>query len=219
MKKEEKIEKKFNQLLQEGNDILNRSGWNGEKYYKFPSTKDYLRWRTEALNLIKIVCGQNSVHYKQLKQLAEDEDSRNNSYYFVNCFGILEAAGKDYADGFIDVEGFIQAELFEDFLSMAEYLLNEGYYVPAASLAGAVLEDSLRKICDRKNLVYRDKTNINSLNTILTKVGVYTSLVQKEITAKADIRNNADHGHYDKFKKEDVEDMIKWVRRFIIDYL
>jgi len=154
-----------------------------------------------------------------LKQLAENKDSRNNSYYFVSCFGILEAADKDYTDGFIDVRGFIQAELFEDFLSMAEYLLNEGYYIPVASLSGAVLEDSLRKICDQKNLAYKDKTNINSLNTVLTKAGVYTSLVQKEITAKADIRNNADHGHYDKFKKEDVEDMIKWIRRFIVDYL
>lgn len=219
MKKAEKIEKKFNQLLQEGNNILTRCGWNGENYYKLPSIKDYLRWRTEVLNLIKIVCGQNSVHYKQLKQLAEDEDSRNDSYYFVNCLGILEAAGKDYTDGFIDIKGFIQAELFEDFLSMAEYLLNEGYYIPAASLAGAVLEDSLRKICDKRNLVYKDKTNINSLNTILTKAGVYTLLVQKEITAKADIRNNADHGYYDKFKREDVKDMIKWIRRFIVDYL
>ncbi len=35
----------------------------------------------------------------------------------------------------------------------------------------------------------------------------------------ADIRNNADHGHFDKFKREDVEDMVKWVKRFGADYL
>jgi hypothetical protein len=48
----------------------------------------------------------------------------------------------------------------------------------------------------------------------LAKSGAYSKLVQKEITAKADIRNNADHGHFDKFTKTDVEEMIKWIRRF-----
>jgi len=43
MKKEEKIKKKFSQLLQEGKDILRQSGCNGENYYKWPSTEDYLK--------------------------------------------------------------------------------------------------------------------------------------------------------------------------------
>jgi hypothetical protein len=48
---------------------------------------------------------------------------------------------------------------------------------------------------------------------------VYSKLVQKRITALADIRNNADHGHFDKFSSDDVEDMVKWLRRFTADYL
>ena len=64
-----------------------------------------------------------------------------------------------------------------------------------------------------------EKTTIDKLNTELTKAGVYDKLVLKRITGIADIRNNADHGHFDKFKKEDVEDMLKWVRRFSADFL
>jgi hypothetical protein len=48
---------------------------------------------------------------------------------------------------------------------------------------------------------------------------VYDKLVQKRITALADVRNNADHGHHTKFKQEDVEDMVNWVRRFLADNL
>jgi hypothetical protein len=48
---------------------------------------------------------------------------------------------------------------------------------------------------------------------------VYDKLTQKEITAKPDLRNNADHGHFAKVRAEDAADMVKWIRRFVTDYL
>jgi hypothetical protein len=221
MNLKEKIELKFRKLLEEGSSILNSAGWNGQDYgNNHPSDQDYQRWRTEALNLVKRVCGESSEHYSQLKHFTEDKDTKTNSYYFKDCFGILEAAHNDYKDELLfDVKTFIRAELLDDLLSQAEYLLSEGFYVPAASLAGAVLEDTLRKLCNSKNVTYPTLTKIDSLNVELAKIGLYDKLIQKEITAKADIRNNADHGHFAKFKKEDVEAMIKWIRRFCSDYL
>jgi len=35
----------------------------------------------------------------------------------------------------------------------------------------------------------------------------------------ADLRNNADHGHFDKFRPDDTEDIVKWVKTFGADYL
>ena len=130
------------------------------------------------------------------------------------------AAKKDYKDGYLfDVKILIEADIFVDFLDQAEVLLSGGYYIPAASLAGAVLEDALRKICDHRNIDYPEKTNIDKLNMLLVKDGAYNKLIQKEITAKADIRNNADHGNFDQFNASDVKDMINWVKRFTSDYL
>ena len=60
---------------------------------------------------------------------------------------------------------------------------------------------------------------LDRLNADLAKAGSYDKLVQKRITALADIRNNADHGHFDKFSTIDVEDMVKWVRNFSADHL
>lgn len=56
--------------------------------------------------------------------------------------GILRAVKSDLEAGFLQkIKLLVEAELFSDFLDMAEHLLQTGYYSPAASLAGAVLED------------------------------------------------------------------------------
>ena len=155
-----------------------------------------------------------------MKEIVDTDSSRHNSYYFKDCVGILEAAFKDFSDGMLaEIRSIVRADLIDDLLSQAEILLENGYHIPATSLSGAVLEDTLRKLCDSNGIKYPEKTNINFLNTELMKADVYDRLIYKEIIAKADLRNNADHGHFDKVREEDVSDMIKWIRRFVSDYL
>ncbi|GAM30572.1 hypothetical protein P23_1075 [Acinetobacter calcoaceticus] len=59
---------------------------------------------------------------------------------------------------------------------------------------------------------------MTQLNDDLAKVGVYNKLQQKQITALADIRNNAAHENYDQFTTEDVERMISDIERFLLNY-
>lgn len=220
MKNQEKIEQKFLKLLSEGKEIFSKCGWDGSVWSRWPSEVDYLRFRTESLNLIGKVCGENSGHYKELINIIEKQADGANTSNLHRCYGILEAAYNDFKEGFLfDLKSLISAELLGDFLEQAEILLQEGYYVPAASLAGAVLEDSLRKLSEKNGIVVPEKTKIDKLNIELARAEVYNKLTQKEITAKADIRNNADHGYYDKFTGDDVEFMIKWIQRFEGEYL
>lgn len=217
---QEKIEIKFKNLLDEGKWILNQCGWNGQEYNIFPSDIDYQRWRMEAINLIERLCGRKSVHYEALSQIIENKLSKFNSFYFKECYGILEAAFNDYKDGLlVEIRNLIRADLLDDLISQSEALNENGYYVAAASIAGAVLEDTLRKLCDKNSITYPDKTNINTLNAELARAEVYDKLIQKEITAKADLRNNADHGQFDKVRKADVEDMVRWIRRFVSEWI
>jgi hypothetical protein len=114
----------------------------------------------------------------------------------------------------------VRAELLDDFLDQADALLRQNYHVPAASLAGAVLEDTLRRLCDKNEIAYDPaKSSLNTLNTELARAEVYDRLVQKKITAEADLRNSADHGQFAKVRPEDVGDMISWVRRFVEEHL
>ncbi len=218
---EDKIEAKFGKLVSEGRNMLSQCGFDGSEYrHRFPPMSEYTRFRTEAMNLIHKVCGPSSSHYEAIKSLAESKQTTLNSYYYSNCLGVLEAAYADFRDGFLsELKLLLRADLLDDFLSQAEALLEQGFHIAAASLAGAVLEDTLRKMCDKRSISYGAKTKIDALNSELAKADAYDKLIQKELTAKADLRNNADHGHFDKVRAQDVADMVRWIRRFVTENL
>jgi hypothetical protein len=216
----DRIKGKFERLLEEGTKILRASGWDGRQHNTHPDDVDYRRFRTEALNLVRIVCGPQSDHYRELSRIAEGEKTATNSYYFKDCFGILQAAKRDFDDDLLfDLRAVVAAEVLGDFIDQAEALLGAGYHIAAASLAGAVLEDAMRKLCAARGLPVPEKTTIDALNADLGRAGIYDKLIHKRILGLADVRNNADHGHFDKISKDDADDMVRYVRRFCADFL
>jgi hypothetical protein len=133
---------------------------------------------------------------------------------------VLRAARDDVAGGYLHkVESLVSASVFSDFLEMAEHLLDNGYKDPAASLIGAVLEDGLRRICSNNGVTVKSKEDISSLNQKLAAKGVYNPLQQKQIQVWNDIRNSADHGHFDQYDSGHVKDMLSGVMKFLADYL
>lgn len=197
-----------------------RAGYDGKNYQRFPAHDEYLRFRTEALNLVRRTCGEESDHYRELRRLADSPNSADNSFYFSHCIGIVEAATRDFESGLlIDLRRLVTAEVLGDFLDQAEALLEAGYHVAAASLAGAVLEDAMRQLAVKLGVPLPAKTKLDRLNADLAKAGAYDKSVQKRIVAIADVRNNADHGHFELVSVDDATDMVKWVSRFSSDYL
>ncbi len=213
---DEKIAKHFRELINEGSNLRQAMQAN----HGFPSDQPYQAFRTQALNLVLRVCGRDSVHFQQLDPGGQHGTAMAvSSVYASTILGILDAAYRDYAAGMLfDVRRLVEAEVFDDLLEQAEHLLASGYYVAAASLGGAVLEDSLRKLSVRHSLQIPAKTSIEPLNVALAKAGVYTKLQQKRVTALADIRNNADHGRTDEFAAEDVGRMLAEVRELLTAY-
>ena len=45
------------------------------------------------------------------------------------------------------------------------------------------------------------------------------SLVQKQITTWANLRNDAAHGHFAKYDQDQVKQMLLFVQKFCADYL
>lgn len=134
--------------------------------------------------------------------------------------GILLSLKNDYECGYLQsVVELIHADLFADFLEMADYLLEQGYKDPAAVVTGSVLEAHLRKLCD-KHLIPVLKADGNhkkaeGLNTELSAVGAYNLLDQKNVTAWLDLRNKAAHGKYAEYTKDQVVLMLENVRNFV----
>ncbi len=65
-----------------------------------------------------------------------------------SALGILEAIRDQIKGGWIETtKGLVTAEVFADFLEMAEHLLEQQYKDAAAVLVGGVLEEHLRQLC------------------------------------------------------------------------
>ncbi len=130
--------------------------------------------------------------------------------------GILSALRGDYEAGRLQsFEELIHADLFSDFLAMAEYFLQEGYKDPAAVIAGGVLEEHLRKLCGKHGVTVPPKPKLDSMNSDLAKAGAYNKNDQKQVTAWADLRNAAAHGKYGDYTHEQVKLMVAGIRDFI----
>ncbi len=171
------------------------------------------QWATSTLNLLERVFGKDSSHYSRF----DEATSKVLTYSpAVRAMGILRAALDDFQGGYLfDVRQLIHAEVFDEFLEQAQHLLESGYHQPAAVVAGCILEDGLRKLCDQNNVTPSDKPKLDTMNADLAKAGVYNKLKQKQITAFADLRNKAAHGQWDQFTKDDVSQMIDGIRTFM----
>jgi hypothetical protein len=145
-----------------------------------------------------------------------------NGYSVGQLLGILRAMRADYAAGYLSsVAELIHADLFADFLEMSDYLLSQGYKDPAAVVTGAVLEEHLRKLCDKVGLSTVNGAapkKADLLNAELAGASVYSKLDQKSVTAWLDLRNKAAHGKYSEYTKEQVQALQDGVRHFMVRY-
>ena len=136
----------------------------------------------------------------------------------VRQTGSLRALRRDYADGYLStVQGLIRAELFADFIEMAEHLLAQGYKDPAAVLVGGVLEEHLRALCTVRSIQVSTSgrpKKAAAMNTELAATSAYNKLDQKNVTAWLHLRNKAAHGKYEEYTLQQVVTMLSGVREF-----
>jgi hypothetical protein len=133
--------------------------------------------------------------------------------------GIVAALRHDFeAGGLLPIQDLIRAEVFDDFLEMAEHLLSLSYKDPAAVLAGGVLEQHLRRLCIRRGIptdVNGKPKKADTMNADLAGAGAYSKLDQKSVTSWQDLRNRAAHGEYETYNAEQVRLLLLGVRDFM----
>jgi hypothetical protein len=142
---------------------------------------------------------------------------KTNLEILLRMKAVFDAAQEDFEGGYCtSIRSLVQAEVFDSELEQARALLDAGYASAAAVISGVVLETTLRQLCDNHGLPH---AKLDKMNADLAKTGQYSVLKQKQITAWADIRNNAAHGQNDKFSSDDVADMITKVGMFVSEEL
>ena len=182
----------------------------------YVDTSLFQQWRTSSLAFLNVTLGSDSVHYREF----EERCKFSQSHQVNQGLGIIRAAKDDIEGGYLQkVEMFVSASVFSDFLEMSGHLLENGYKDPAASLVGAVLEDSLRRICVNNNITVKSDDNISSLNQKLADKDVYNRLQQREIEVWNKLRDYADHGRFDQYDAGRVKDMLAGVGEFLSNHL
>jgi hypothetical protein len=94
----------------------------------------------------------------------------------------------------------------------------------AAFLAGAAIEDALRRLCESHGIAYdTQRASISKLQAALyqpaSQVEVISSSENKQLTAWGDTRNKADHGKFGDITHSEVLSMVIGVRGFIDKHL
>ena len=187
----------------------------------------FIAWITKCITLLSQIIKRNNTHW------ATVEDFRKlpcGEMHLKNGIAALKAIKDDFEKGFLgDLAAQVAAEITADYMGQADGLLQEGQsgkfdYVPAAVLAGAVLEQALRRLCDQHQPPIEttktdgSKKTLNPLIDDLKKAEVYNEAKAKQLRVWADIRNHAAHGGFDQFKPADVERMISGIKIFLEDH-
>jgi hypothetical protein len=145
------------------------------------------------------------------KPYAKDEELREGKLK-----GIVEALREDYAAGRMQsFKELVHADLFSDFLEMAEYFLEEGHKDPAAVMAGGVLEEHLRKLSAKNKITLPPMPKLDTMNSDLKKAGAYGMNEHKQVTAWAGLRNDAAHAKYSSYTIGEVKQMVAGIRDFL----
>ena len=174
-------------------------------------------WRVSSLAMILQIAGDQSHYYTEFKEHAE-------STYFPciqQAQAVLCSLRDDFAQGWLrDLRELAAAEVFGDLLEMAQHLQEKGYHHGAVSIAGAVLEDCLRRVHTKRIGEWEGDSGISKLGTNLYKHDpeFYPKTRHQQVTAWATLRNEVDHGRAAEVDPGDSKRMIEGVRDLVLRY-
>ena len=184
--------------------------------------EDIIENLTRVRTTIVRITGENSHYYKDFEAI-----EKRPVYYgqkLVLSIGVLSALKSDLENDYLQsLSNLIHADVFSNYIEMAEHLLKEGYKDPAAVLIGSTLEAHIRELCNRneiETILTNNKNEIipkkaDTMNSDLVKSNIYSSIQQKQITAWLGIRNSAAHGKYEEYSMEQVSLMLQGILNFI----
>lgn len=213
----EDIKRRVDELITIAGQVLNTK--RASDFGAYVSSEQFNEFRSASLSFLRNTFGTDHPFYVEFDKQAKDA----SPYDTEVGRGILKAVKQEIDGGWLfTVKGLVSAEIFSDFLEMAEYLLKEGYKDPAAVMTGSVLEEHVRQLCLRNSIpieTIKDGKPIpkkaDLMNSELASASIYNKLDQKSITSWLDLRNKAAHGQYSEYTKEQVELMYQGVTNFI----
>lgn len=215
----EDILKRLDELIGLGNAVLATRKQRTPGFPDRVNNGKFRGFRSASLSFLESIFGAHQTYYKEFIEHVKV----SGPSYTEAGINILQAAKAEIEGGWLfTIKGIVSAEIFADFMEMAEHLLEEGYKDAAAVMIGSILEEHLRKLCDKNSIPVtvekEDKIKSKKADTInheLSKAEVYNKLEMKQITTWLDLRNKAAHGNYTEYSKKQVTLMLQGVLDFM----
>jgi hypothetical protein len=213
------LQTRIDQLLAQGENAVNNARMGTLTRLLCMQAEEYAGFRAAGLAFIESTFGREHSYYREFDKGLHDALVSSGK-----CgLGVLTAIRDQIKGGWIETtKGLVTAEVFADFLEMAEHLLDQKYKDPAAVVVGSVLEEHLRLVCTACSLPVESISGgkaiplkADTLNADLARAGKYSKLDQKQVTAWLDLRNKAAHGKYLEYTNEQVVLMLAGVRDFV----
>src|SRR6266704_736514 len=138
------IQTRIDQLVEQAQTALRHA--RTSQYSTTPAIppEEWAALRAAGLSFIESTFGREHSYYGEFDKRSKDSYGYSVKY----ALGILTAIQDQIKGGWIETtKGLVTAEVFSDFLEMAEHLLSQNYKDPAAVVAGSVLEEHLRQLC------------------------------------------------------------------------
>ena len=215
---------KFDQVLKRLQTLIGKADYllanvqQDREYVKSKEQREivdpfaFAQFRTASLHFIETTLGKDTQYHHTFWQQCQT----NAPYHVKIGKAILEELMSELNSSWLwTTHGIATAEVYADFLEMAEGLLDAEYKDAAAVMIGGVLEEHLRRLCVRNGIATTYEKDgktctkkADTMNSELASDGVYGKLDQKWVTTALDLRNRAAHGHYEGYDKEQVRAIL-----------
>ena len=183
------------------------------------ATELYALVRAASLSFIRSLYTESHPHFRTFSGEVTGQTYPNA----VSARGILNAIKYEMDNGYLtSMRGLVAADIFGDFVDMAQSFIDRGHKDPAAVLIGCVLEEHLRNLSESNGIattITKDGKTVakyaETMNEDLKKQQVYDENEKKLVSAWLGIRTSAAHARWNQFDESQVTNMVQGITGFM----
>ena len=214
-KSKEKILEFIQQLINEGKALqesrfrVETNSFSGDE---FVPVQAYAKWCGSCRLLLKKLGGCS----KPWKKVLNEIDGSNSTTKVEMMIGALESIEESVKQGRLKKFGdAISSEPFANFIEQGEHLMKKKCYHSAAVTFRAVLEESLRRLCEgKKELAFKKRPTLSEYANALHQAQIFDKEVLKQVQGMITTGNAAASE-----KKEVEPEKVKQFHQNLLDFL
>lgn len=189
------------ELASEGNALVEEFDASEPHERSNALERKYNRWRKNVIGTFRFA--RLETHLSEAVEVFDT--SWETGFKADQVAPLVESAVDLLERGFVgNLRIVIHAEIFGTTVDEAKTLFESGHLIPAAVLAGIVVEGWLRDEAEKAGIQDSEKAKTSRLNNDLKEAGVFSVPRWRQVQTYLDIRNAAAHGKGSELTREEI---------------